>query len=198
MVQLSLAVLAAMSSAAMARAELIEFTFGGELEQVVGEVPHPWSGVGPGTPFSVTYVFDSDAPDQDNSPAFGVYDAILSYAVTMDGVSLTTETGSIRVELTGIPNYAARFSILPIGTGASGSVLLSGFGALEDDSLPLDINLDQWTFGRTFEIVGLNNGEHYEAAGVIETFSRRIVPSPGTLTTTVLYILLGSKRRRKS
>jgi hypothetical protein len=181
-----------------AQAALIEFTFGGELEAVMGNVPDPWSGIGPGTPFSVSYIFDSEAPDQDDSPAFGIYDALLSLTVTMDGTSLTTESGWIKVEFTGIPGYTTYFENLAIGTVASGAVSLSGFGVLESDALPTDIDLDQWTFGKIFEIAGLNDDLEFEAGGIIDTFSSRIVPAPGAgIILLVIPHLLGLPLRER-
>ncbi len=173
-----------------ADATLYEFTFEGELEQVTGSVPDPWSGIAPGTPFSVSYVFDSEAMDQDDSSVLGIYD-VLSFSVTLEEQTQVAESAYIQIENFGLDHYSVRFEGLP--NGAAGGILLGGFSVLQSDDLLLDIDLDDWVGG------GLEFGASgYEVAGVFNSFSSRIVPSASTLVPFFLVTALLRTRKRKS
>jgi hypothetical protein len=77
------AAVAAIYIAAPAQAALIEFEFGGTVTDVMGPVDPPWDVVQVGDPWSMTYIFDSTAPD--TAPLatdYGSYQAITWYELT--------------------------------------------------------------------------------------------------------------------
>jgi hypothetical protein len=180
--------------AASVHATLYEFTFGGQITEIEGSVPAPWSGVTFGTPFTVKYVFDSETPDLDPTHDIGEY-AILSYSVEMLGVMQFAESGEIVAQNLAADHHFGEFNHLPIG--ASGDIELAGVGVLTSDDLLLDIELNDW-FGAILEIVG--DEADFELLGPIDTFSSRIVPAPPGIV--VLLGVFGFNprcgRRRKS
>jgi hypothetical protein len=182
-------------SAGPASAELYEFTFGGEIDFLLGEAPEPWDQVELGDPFSVVYVFDSEAEDQEPFPYHGVYD-VLSLTVEIDGASQEAGLAGIGLWLfeppAGWDRYRTSFTDLPIG--ATGKIELIGWDVFDTDELPLSLDLGDFELGRYFELV--QSGGGFELAGDVSAFSARVIPMPGALFITVS-LLLGFRRRTR-
>lgn len=177
-------------TAPRAEAALYEFTFGGEVDDLVGFVPEPWSGVELGSPVVVTYVFDSETPDLETSLDWGIYD-VISFEVSVDGIALAAEWAQIEVRNFGLDTYYVFFDDLPIGE-ANGFLKLTDFNALDSDDLPLDIDLDDWQSAPLLSIGGT-----FLLRSRMETFSSRIVPAPGTLTALLMCLGFGQSHRRR-
>ncbi|MHC5023321.1 MAG: hypothetical protein ACYTGG_05350 [Planctomycetota bacterium] len=181
-------VLAALSCAASAGAGLVEFTFEGIIDQIDGTPGAPWDVVEVGDPWEVSYIFESDQPDQIGSPFEGLYD-FETLTFTLDDVSETTTAGEIDVILGGFDEYAVL-----IGQGAggiSGSVRLLGFDVFDTDALPLDLDLDDFTSKRLE--VGIGGQATFR--GFVTTFSVRDVPSPSGFLLLVTMFIRGSRSR---
>jgi hypothetical protein len=190
---LAMVVCCAMLAAVQAaQAEYIEFTFGGDLYQVIGSPPEPWAGIAVGDPFEVSYIFDSEAPDWiPSSPDEGLY-YLETLTTTLNGVGQTTTVGEIRVTNAFIDEYYVFGFDLPIGAGMN--VDLIGFDPFDSDALPLDLDLGLFELQRLFEVGGVG----YEARGQITSFERRIVPAPSALIFLILGALPARRSRRKT
>jgi hypothetical protein len=182
-------------SAGPASAELIEFTFGGEIDFLLGEAPEPWDQVELGDPFSVVYIFDSEAEDQEPFPLHGVYE-VLSLTIEIGGASQDAGLAVIGVRLLDPPagwdEYRTTFTELPIG--ASGTVELIGWSVFETDALPVTLDLDDFDVARRFEVV--QSGGGFDFKGEVFDFSARVVPTPSALAVMVSF-MLGSRRRKR-
>jgi hypothetical protein len=182
-------------AAGPASAELYEFTFGGEIDFLLGEAPEPWDQVELGDPFSVVYIFDSEAEDQEPFPYHGVYE-VIELTVEINGVSQDAGLAVIGVRLfdppAGWDEYRTSFTDLPID--ASGNISLIGWSVFETDELPTTLNLDDFDVLRGFEVVG--SGGTFDFSGEVSSFSAQVVPTPGALMTTAL-LMLGFRRRTR-
>jgi hypothetical protein len=175
--------------AAPASAELIEFTFTGEIDLVVGEAPAPWADVQIGTPWTMRYVFDSEEPDQATSIERGFYD-LISAEIEIDGASQTTDQGWIQIRLNE-NYYSATMIDFPFGGGA-GISLYGPPSAFPDDSLPPDLDLDDYyPFAQYFEVVGLT----FEFEGDVLDFSSAVIPAPTVMPLMMFGMFLARRRR---
>jgi len=190
-----LVILGAAMMAGEARGSIIEFTFGGNIFFTNGTPPAPWDGISVGSIFSVSYVFDSEEPDQAGPFWIGRYD-ILQARITIDGITQTTTSGEIVLNLANSPVieiYQARFFDIP--DGMFGQIKLTTALFLDSDALLTDINLDDWFLGRSFEFGQPGGG--FESAGLITTFSSRIVPAPGILVSLTLMGVAFRRTRKR-
>lgn len=74
-------------SATAALGDTLTFEFRGAIEEREGPLPEPFQYVAIGDPFSLSYTFDSDAPDQNpDDPEHGWY-ATLGYELTAGDAS---------------------------------------------------------------------------------------------------------------
>lgn len=73
--------------ATAALGDTLTFEFRGAIEEREGTLPDPFHDVAVGDPFSLSYTFDTDAPDEDpDDLELGCY-ATLSYELTAAGAS---------------------------------------------------------------------------------------------------------------
>jgi hypothetical protein len=182
----------ALGATAAIRAELIQFTFSGKLSEVTGAIPAPWDGIEVGSPFAVSYVFDSEAPDQAGGPSFGFYE-ILSLSVTIDGIALGAIADGIEVDLTSpvLHEYIVFFQNVPIG--ATGSIHLTDFDeSFESDDLPLTLDLDEFE-SKFFEVIQNDGG--FGIFGAIKHLEVATIPGASGAPLFVL-ALLSCRRRR--
>jgi len=179
----------------MAEGSLIEFTFGGQLEQVIGSPPSPWDGISVNSEFLVTMVFDSETQDLNNSQFFGRYE-FLSLEVMVDGVAQAAATGEIRVDaFSPFHEFNILFLDFPnAGAGSGGSISLVGFSVFDSDAMPTTLDLNDWPISQGFS-AGAGNSTF---GGVITAFSSRIVPIPGALLPLSIMGLIASTKRRRS
>lgn len=174
-----------------ADAHLIQFTFRGQVDTVQGDVPDPWGDTAVGSIFSVVYVFDSETPDLwPDIPDEGLY-AVESLSVGIDDVYLSAQSAEIIVaDLLVEDQYFVYFN--DVLDDAGGNLFLAGEHAFDSDALPLDLDLDDFNLNTAFEFLGAE----YRIDGTVDSFSRKVVPSPST------FVLLGlgmtSLGRRRS
>ena len=172
-------------------ADFYQFTFGGEIHTVDGFVPEPWEDVHVGSEFELTYVFDSETPDQVPINWIGVYDVMWA-EVTIDGAPQFTEDSTIVIMDEGLDRYSVQFRDLPVG--ADGVINLVGWDVIESDDLLLDINLADWTTVQAFKL----GGAGFEVYGHVDSFGSQIVPAPAGLPCIFVVVLLRGRRRRGS
>jgi hypothetical protein len=180
------------SSQRTVHADLYEFTFTGEVTYLDGELPYYWEHVELGSPWELTYLIDSEAPDKGGGAFSGRYLAE-SASVSLGGVGIDAVSAEVRTEtFPPVQEYQARL-FLPFDKNSATDVeLYNSDGVLENDHLPLDLDLDDWP-GRLFEL-----GIPFQAfvQGNVLTLSGRPVPNPGTLIIATFAMTLGRKRRR--
>jgi hypothetical protein len=183
-------------AAGPASAELYEFTFGGEIDFLLGEAPEPWDQVELGDPFSVVYVFDSEAEDQEPFPLHGVYE-VLSLTIEIGGAGQNAGLAATDVILfdppSGVDRYRTAFTDLPIE--ASGDVELVGWSVFETDELPVNLELDDFDVSRRFEVVQSAGG--FDFRGGVSTFGARVVPAPSALFMAISLMFGFGRRRRR-
>jgi hypothetical protein len=179
-----------MALAPPAEADLIEFTFEGEVYEVDGMPPAPWDEVEVGSTFSVRYIFDSEQEDQaPGSPSYGIYE-MLAVWVALDGIELEATPFEINIDNdVGFgDSYLAGF-YGPF-EGSSGAVnLLGPFDLFESDALPLDLDLD--AFGNAD--FGFGGAPWFDVDGTITSFESRVVPAPSGF---VVLLVAGGLIRR--
>lgn len=202
---LAIAVFATFMVGSAAQGAIVEHRYSGELTVIQGDTPAPWDVAAIGTPWSVRYWFDTEAPDIDSNTTSGIYEGIWG-EVTIAGI--TMGTGAIDLE---VMNDG-------IGGGDSLIVTISDLGfdlinaagiALQDanaiptgagDAVPIDIDLDDWdSESFSFQTASSEPFELLSSiSGPIDTFSSRIVPAPGALSIILLGIFSPKNRRRKA
>ena len=185
----ALALAAASGAASSAKAALIEFTFTGVVEELTFGTPTgDWSDVAIGTPWTLTYVFDSETPDIDNSPWNGEYRDIGPMTFEAGGGVLCYESVAIRIERLGVDRYFLDASTQPEGGLGLTLVPLSPF---VDDQLPTELDLDD--FGLTRLGVTILGDEPFTFRSFNMLFSQQIVPGPSGLP--LLLCIFGRRRR---
>jgi hypothetical protein len=181
-------------SAGPASAELIEFTFEGELDLVEGTPPPPWEGTEVGSTFSMRYVFDSEAEDHFGDPSTGLYD-IEAIWMGLDGIELPAIGNFIEVNLADFPPFHMYFvSFTGLPQGGNGNIALFGHDVFETDALPTDLDLADFDWSRRLEWLGIG----WELRGDVLSFERRIVPTPSTLLVVLLLGGRSGRRRRRA
>jgi hypothetical protein len=173
---------------ASANADFYQFTFGGNVDWLEGQVPAPWSEVGIGSVFEVSYIFDSEAEDHHGSQHIGFY-YLISAEILIDGESQATSVGDILVSVDE-QLYDVHFHDLPIQASASVE-LYAYWDTFETDELPLTLDLDDFP-SRWFEACGYE----WQIAGVIDGFSGEIVPAPASLLVLSGGLVLRHRRNR--
>lgn len=147
-------------SASVTRAEMIQFTFQGEVVSVVGATG-AFSSVSLGDPFSFSYIFDTHMTDLDSDPDFGFFvNALESPEVQLGSLSLSDWTNSklsIMNNMDG-DHYVASFDD---GTGLSSSIELldSTETALSSGDHPHALNMNGFDSNTGyFVITGIGEG----------------------------------------
>jgi hypothetical protein len=182
-----LSILIALLCTAPASAELIEFTFTGEVEVVQGLPPAPWADVTVGTPWELRYIFDSEAPDQDDGHLFGIYEGLSASIIVGDAMAATTEV-EIEVDL-----LVNRYSVTVDGLPNSNGVLVDlRFNVpLSSDALP--VTFDPQLFSST----QFSNGAvGWIYGGDVMGFSSQVIPAPGVFALPLM-VVGGSLTRRR-
>jgi hypothetical protein len=186
------AALAVMSAQAATYADLIEFTFEGEIDSVSGDIPDPWSDTTIGSLFSVVYVFDSNTPDLlPDVPDEGLY-AVEHLSVGIEGIDQAADFAQIGVQKLLVEDRY-RVDFFDVLNGDGGDIVLAGVDVFLSDALPLDLDLDDFTLGRSFELIGLD----YEIHGSVSFFTRAVVPSPGGVLLLGFSIAFIAQRRMR-
>jgi hypothetical protein len=161
----------------------VEFTFTGVVDAIsdpIGTRPAPWNGVNVGDPWSITYRFESTAPDIDPSATNGVYEAIEHYSLTIGSGNETrsivpTSGTSIRTYDNSAPGDAYQFYI-PLADGTTQSfmqLLTNSNSALATPALPIcgDINLPAFDSNPHFQLMGFGGGPGWNIHASVLTHS---------------------------
>ncbi len=187
-----LGVMAGLTSVACA--DLIEFRFQGTIESTGGSIVAPFDV---GAHIDVRYRFETDAFDADPATNFGSYVGAMTntHAQIGDWEWIIATSGDIGV----LDNGFAGDSYGAVVQGPLDflSVSLTNFGgdAFDSDALPADLDFDQWQV-RNFAVEVLVGPTYWNAAGVLESFSSRIVPAPATAIVLASIGVLRARRRR--
>jgi len=183
--------------AAPVTAALVEMTFSGQVTEILGAPHGQWANVVLGDDFMVRIVVDSKAEDLDPG-GVGLY-AYESATITVGGYSVTTGTGPLNSIL------IARFGGL-FGNDWykieyhnpdeqwQGGISLQGPNVFRNDLLPLDLDLEAFTFYRSMSL-GLVESESLIRAFPTQ-YSYRFIPHPGVLPLFTSALFLPRRRRR--
>ena len=177
--------------AAPANADFYKFTFGGEIFYVSGVVSEPWDGVGIGSVYEVSYIFDSEAEDHSGSAYTGFY-YIVSAEIEIDGIVQATTIGDILVSVDE-QLYDVHFVDLPIGATAA-VTLWASYGTFDTDELPLTLDLDDFP-SRSFSAHSYG-GQEWGIVGSVDTFSSEIVPAPASVLIIAGGLIFHHRRHR--
>ncbi|MBX3374276.1 MAG: hypothetical protein KF817_10610 [Phycisphaeraceae bacterium] len=192
------ALLSVLLAAAPAHAALVELTFSGHVTQILGSPHGQWSTIGLGDPFVVRCVIDSEAEDQSPGGAGGLY-FYQSVSISVGPYTVTTGTGPenyISVSpfggLGGMSSYSMKY--FDAAGDWEGLVSLEGPGALPDDALPIDLDLEAFTFLRE---MGLHLSESVSLILAVPTsYTYRLLPAPGALALLTITALFPRRHRR--
>ena len=198
----AMTLVALLAITATASAADITWQFGGTLHHfVIPGLPlgAPFENAQEGDPFTLTYTYDSETPDGDPGPGFGLYDdAIFTFELTIGDATLSEdltppdEIGQISVSVDNDWIFTA--------IGIENVIILLGptqleAGTITSDELPLTIDADKIVpyspnpdSGSFF---GLGT---YGAGGVATLDIQTFVPEP---TTLILLGLAGALIRRR-
>ena len=164
--------------------ETLTFEFRGDIEERDGSLPAPFQDVAVGDPFSLSYTFDSDTPDENpDDPARGWY-ATQGYELTAGGASqagVSDIPHSIFLYVD-IQRYAATF--YDEGLTIAG-ILDFEPGTFLTDALPTRLDLDALTDA----LFDFGTVDGY-ARGRITT----VIPEPATAVMLIGALL--ARRRR--
>lgn len=174
-------------------AELIQFTFTGEVTEIGGELWDPWLDTQLGDSVTVQYIVDSNAEDNALGPHLGLY-FVSELTFAISGVFQTAVSGSIVID----NNYAYPWqdqyaTTFILGDEQIGSFSFSGTELFSSDALPTDVDWVQ------------NATDHNGMTGFAPDNSRFIryqftswnaVVVPGAPTLLVLLLGISRKRRR--
>jgi len=175
-----------------AHAEILEVVFSGEITEVNGVMPLPWSEVEVGDPYAMSFVFDSETEDLfPTAPWLGEYE-LISSSILLGDVIDSSPAGYIIVE----PDV---FDVLTFqmteftGSGGAGAISLFASDAFATDELPLPLDLAD------YEIAAMEFGVPFAGIvrGDVTSVSTTVVPAPGILAL-LPWTLLPSRRRRRS
>lgn len=162
---------ALVTSAPVARGDLIEFVFSGKISSVI-PLEGPLESVSTGDSFTMRYVYESTALDANLSPTMGSY-ALTSYSLDVGTSSVAGTIGSIQINAS---DPDVQFAVSSLSDDYHFFLDAMTVTPLLTDSLPTTLDFD----GGTFEIQSLLGAEGGGAAvGDVAFFSSRIVPLPG-------------------
>jgi hypothetical protein len=180
-------------AASGAQADLIQFTFTGEVTLIDGEPAGLWQDVALGSPWSVTYVFDNEAPDLiPFDPTRARYEAEW-LRLEIGGASTLVAEPTIELTLDVVQIYEVNFSALPI---AGGDVELFGFDVFKSDALPRTLHVDRFNLAQLEMGSSLDNSPFF-LQGEVLNFSSEVVPAPSTLPALLLPALFCARLRMR-
>lgn len=183
-------------AAGTAQGELIEFTFGGDVNGFGGTPTSPWDEVNFGDAWSLTYTFESTTSDTDPSPTFGNYPAITSWSLTVGTVTDSeTAPGIADIYVSNGPEYD-KYEVSLATAGPDYSLYLADETqtAFTSDALPLGGEIDLLDFSSWHFNVVRESPDYWHIHGSVTSHSW--IPEP----STVLLLAFGSLallRRRK-
>ncbi|MBC7772586.1 MAG: hypothetical protein H7210_08850 [Pyrinomonadaceae bacterium] len=142
--RVSLAVLGSLAvctASTISSADIIRFTFRGEVTGIEGSLPPP-PEITIGTPYEFTYVFDTETTDTDPDPQGGAYEgSIRRSRLNINGYGFETRSGAIHILNDGFAGDSYQGAVQdPIRRAAINLTSLGG-GALSSDELPEDLTL---------------------------------------------------------
>ncbi|MBX3374937.1 MAG: hypothetical protein KF817_13985 [Phycisphaeraceae bacterium] len=194
------ALLSLLIAAAPAHAALVELTFSGQVTQILGTPHGQWGTIGLGDPFVVRCVIDSEAEDQVPGSATGLY-FYESVSISVGPYTVSAGTGvfnNIIVDPPGSPPFWMSEYLLryydPDGEW-QGLIYLMGPGALQDDSLPIDLDLSAFTALKRMALSFDESNSTIRAVPTAYTF--RFLPAPGALALLAVTALFPRRRRRR-
>jgi len=185
-------------AATPAPAALVEMTFSGQVTEILGAPHGQWANVVLGDDFMVRIVVDSKAEDQDPGGDVGYY-AYESAIITVGGYSVSTGAGplnNILVARFGGLFWNDRYQIQYHNPEEQwqGGISLEGPNVFQNDLLPLDLDLEAFTFRKEMGLSLLESQSLFIA--IPTSFSYQFIPHPGILTIVTSALLLPGRRRR--
>ena len=183
----------AVASGGSCAGAIIEFTFTGVVEEIPFGTPSgDWADVTIGTPWTLVYQFDTETPDDNNSPLSGNYLGVGPLTLEAGGGVLAYDEIDIRTNLIGQDDYYVEATGQPEGSLA---LELYPIGSLPNDALPLSFDLDDFA---TLLTVSISNDEPFLFRSLSMSFSQRIVPAPAGLPLLFVFLWRRSRFRDQS
>jgi len=188
------------ASATPAPAALVELTFSGQVTEILGAPHGQWANVVLGDDFMVRIVVDSKTEDLVPGGAAGLY-AYESATITVGGYSVSTGTGPLNhilVDRFGGLFGNDRYQIQYHNPEEEwqGGISLEGPNVFQNDLLPLDLDLEAFSFYRIMSF-GIAEGDLVWGVRSFPThYSYQFIPLPGVFTIVISALLLPRRRRR--
>ena len=181
-----------------ATAALVEMTFSGQVTEILGAPHGQWANVVLGDDFMVRIVVDSKAEDQVPESDLGRY-FYESATITVGGYSVSTGAGplnSILVAPFGGLFGNDRFEIQYHNPEEQwlGLINLQGPNVFQNDLLPIDLDLEAFTFRKEMGLSLLESQSLFIA--IPTSYSYQLIPNPGVLTVITSALFLRRRRRR--
>ncbi len=179
---LSLGFLSAILACAPAAAEIVEFTFEGSIQFVVGNFSAPLNGLAAGHTYEFKVAFDSNTVDQDASPTLGQYfDPVQTYEITTNTAALAgvPSLSFMAVDDETVPGQES----FEVGIGVIAFILGGQVGlpagTLSSDALPTTLELSDLS---GFQFTVFDTLTEASAIGNLTAFSdgSEEVPPGGT------------------
>jgi len=186
------------ASATPAPAALVELTFSGQVTEILGAPHGQWANVVLGDDFMVRIVVDSKTEDLVPGGAAGLY-AYESATITVGGYSVSTGTGPLNhilVDRFGGLFGNDRYQIQYHNPEEEwqGGISLEGPNVFQNDLLPLDLDLEAFTFRKE---MGLSfPSDLFAFRSSVDSYSYQYIPHPGVFTIITSALLLSRRRRR--
>lgn len=179
--------------AGSANADLIEFTFRGQIDTIGGAIPAP---VLVGDDYEFRFRFDSAAADMDGAPNVGNYmGSIYRSWITIGTYNIQQNfPADIFVLNDGFAGDSYSANVFGPVTSTILNMTNLGGAAFGSDALPANLNLNNWQI-RSFSFQQDVGPAYWSADGDVTGFESRIVPGVGTLGVPVALGLLRRRRR---
>ena len=185
-------------AATPAAAALVELTFSGQVTQILGAPHGQWANIVLGDDFMVQIVVDSKTEDLVPGGAAGLY-AYESATITVGGYSVSTGTGPLNQVLVsrfgglfGNDEYSIQYHNPE--EQWQGLLSLQGPNVFQNDLLPLDLDLEAFTFRKEMGLSLLESQSLF--ISIPTSYSYQFIPHPGMLTIVTSALLLPRRRRR--
>lgn len=174
---LSLAVLGSLAvgaASANSTADIIRFTFRGEITSIEGPLPPP-PQIFVGAPYVFTYVFDTATADMEPDPQVGDYAGAIRHArADVNGYGFETGDGAIHVLNDGFAGDSYQGAAQDPLRSAAVNLTNLGGGAFSNDALPGDLTLADFQL-RDF-VLDINHGPAYtRVLGSVRIFERVVI-----------------------
>jgi uncharacterized protein (TIGR03382 family) len=196
-------------AAGAARAELIQYTFTGSITSITEpqNVAPEFAEVASGDPFTVRYIFEATAPDQNPAnTTSGLYGGVMWASITIGAASISGDTGSqswhaVNFGEPGFEEFETSIELLgndlQIDLDNNTDTPPFATDALPGLALPFDLLASSRLFSLSVILPPVRGGFFGDINGTIAGFQSEVVPTPGAAALAMLAVSASFRRRRK-